>query len=339
MLFGRSDRGGAQPRTVYLHVGHGKTGSSYVQSSLALSRQALTETGISYPVPEDYLERALAGRINPGNLSPGPGETAHHKGTFSAFAKGLRFSEGQSLLVSNENIYSSIAREGFLDEVWAAYPDAAIRVLLFIRNPMDHAISAYQQNVKRRGRKNSLSDYLKSYTFPMMIGRSLEAIRKSDAKLTVLNYSNHKSALLRRVEDWLDAPAGLLTEPPVSQVNRSLTRTELQLQLAFNRHFGKGSARFISDVLCNELPEVRAELPYAAPAALKDFLDRMRELTAPINERLPQSERYVIESLESVLERMPSEAEATKFHFSEEQIEVLSRSLSRQIRAARRRDV
>ena len=56
-------------RTLYLHIGHGKTGSSYIQSSLVLSRDALAAQGIAYP-PYKTDAAAAAGGMSSGNGKP-----------------------------------------------------------------------------------------------------------------------------------------------------------------------------------------------------------------------------------------------------------------------------
>ena len=51
---------------IVLHIGHLKTGSSYLQSCLALSRDKLLELDIDYPLHKSFT-RAAAGRISSGN--------------------------------------------------------------------------------------------------------------------------------------------------------------------------------------------------------------------------------------------------------------------------------
>ncbi|WP_114964501.1 hypothetical protein [Alkalilacustris brevis] len=328
---------GPAPDCICIHAGHGKTGSSYIQSSLALSQERLAEQGLFYPIGAEDRARAGAGHINEGNLVPGPGRTLHPKGSFRRFAcrAAPLPGPGKTLLVSNENIFRSIAEAGFLDEARAVYPRARLRVLLFIRDPFEHAVSAYQQNVKRQGRADSFSDFLPGYRMPAAVLAALHATNAAGAELVVRNYSRHKRALVECVEDWLGLARGALLRPRARRVNRSLTRAELELQRAFNRSFGKASSRFISDVLCNELPDITPEPPHATHEALAEFLERMRALTAPVNALLPRAEHYHIESLAALCAQMPSEAQARSLHLTPAQIRVLAHSLSARIKAAR----
>lgn len=53
-------------RKLWVHVGHGKTGSSFIQSVLATNAPLLKEHGILYPV-HDSFESAKKGFISTGN--------------------------------------------------------------------------------------------------------------------------------------------------------------------------------------------------------------------------------------------------------------------------------
>src|SRR5262245_28751429 len=55
-------------KTLYLHIGHGKTGTSYLQSSLALSIERLADRNIVYP-RMGSVERGAKGLISSGNGS------------------------------------------------------------------------------------------------------------------------------------------------------------------------------------------------------------------------------------------------------------------------------
>ena len=51
-------------RTLFLHVGHSKTGSSFLQASFANSIERLAECGIDYPgAPSEAAREALRGQM------------------------------------------------------------------------------------------------------------------------------------------------------------------------------------------------------------------------------------------------------------------------------------
>ena len=59
--------GAAGPKTVFLHVGAGKTGTSAIQTWLARNLRRLEEHGIAYPEPPEGFDLAVEGksRIQP----------------------------------------------------------------------------------------------------------------------------------------------------------------------------------------------------------------------------------------------------------------------------------
>ena len=54
-------------RTLFLHIGQGKTGSSFLLAAFAASADALLEAGIRYPADAGGHERAVSGGITSGN--------------------------------------------------------------------------------------------------------------------------------------------------------------------------------------------------------------------------------------------------------------------------------
>ena len=53
-------------KTLYIHIGHHKTGSSFIQSSLARSAPILANYDIIYPLDEN-MQAATKGIVNIGN--------------------------------------------------------------------------------------------------------------------------------------------------------------------------------------------------------------------------------------------------------------------------------
>ena len=55
---------------LFLHIGHGKTGTSAVQSALAIASDDLSRQGISYPIQQSLRDRASRLEITSGNWEP-----------------------------------------------------------------------------------------------------------------------------------------------------------------------------------------------------------------------------------------------------------------------------
>ena len=64
---------------LYLHIGHGKTGSSYLQSWLACNTEALlSQAGLIYPAELPGQGQALDNRALRGHFSQGNGFVLEH---------------------------------------------------------------------------------------------------------------------------------------------------------------------------------------------------------------------------------------------------------------------
>ena len=57
---------------LFLHIGHGKTGTSAIQSSLAIASDNLRSRGINYPIGSTLRDRASRLEITSGNWEPKP---------------------------------------------------------------------------------------------------------------------------------------------------------------------------------------------------------------------------------------------------------------------------
>ena len=319
----------ALPRAVCLHVGHNKTGSTFLQSALALSGPALAAQGITYPIDPDKAEIARQGLFNGGNLRGQPGALAELIASGAARA-------GERLLISSESFFFHLMRDGpgFVAEYRAACPGMPLHVLLYIRDPLDHAVSQYHQRVKRGGYTGSLGESLSSYAIPARAAEVITLLCEAGADVQVLNYSRHRDSLLDTFAQWLDLPAGALTAPKAMQVNRSLSQAELVLQRAFNRHFGESARRLVSDVLCDALPDIRSDTPPLAPDDLKRFLDAMREMTETERFRaaVPASERPHVGTLEDHIARFPPPTDNPVLTVTAAQLNLLADAMARHLK-------
>lgn len=321
----------ARPEAVYIHIGHGKTGSSFLQSALALSATTLAQHGLFYPIQDSTAAEAHKGHITGGNVT----------------ARRLKLDElpepsgpGQRLLLSSESFFFYLHRnaESFQAEYARVFGDTPLHVLLYLRDPVDHAVSAYQQSIKRGGYAGSLAKKLDAYTLPQHTISVISALQDMGAQLTMHNYSRCRDTLVQTFEDWLGLPTDSLTRPENAQVNRSLTRAELEVQRLVNKHLSKrvggSTGRFASDPLCNELPDIKSETPPLDPADLQRFLTRMQEeFSDPSYTTLvPEEARPRVGTLEEHAARFPAPPENpqdTVYTFTQAQLEVLMHSLTR----------
>ena len=101
----------------------------------------------------------------------------------------------------------------------------------------------------------------------------LTALHDHHISFEVRNYSAVENRLIPEFPRMVGVDPSVLSETPQKEkVNRSLDRSEMLLQRAFNLHYGPSSSQFISDTLVNKAPNIVAE---------KDPLSRGKPLNTP----------------------------------------------------------
>lgn len=318
-------------QTIFLHVGSGKTGSSYLQAAALGAQDRLAACGIDFPIEDRTRKRAAMGRVITGNMRPT--ETMQ-----TVLARYPDAQNSQKLLFSNETLSLTLTQpdDVVAGSIRAAFPDARIEVLCYIRDPLDHALSSYGQVVKRNGFTRDCATFLRRYDGPARLVMLADAIDRIGGHLTILNYSRHRDDLLDTFQDWLGVPRGTVPPPDQPQVNRSLTRAELELQRAFNRHLGQFSSVLISEPLSEMLPNIRSERPRVSRDDLSAFLDRMRRTSSSPRLRalIPDAEWFRIGTVEDHAALIADPAEDDAFRLNGEQINLLAASISSAIKKA-----
>jgi hypothetical protein len=138
----------------------------------------------------------------------------------------------------------------------------------------------------------------------------------------VKNYSYIKNKLLHEFAEWLGIPEHSLNKSKVAVINRSLTYGELEFQRYVNEILGP-SGHFVSDVLCNELPNVQANQIVPALNVQLEMINRLSPSMERVNSEIPEDQRYKTEPIEG--EGPPSEI----FTFNRKQLKILAHGLAK----------
>ena len=287
---GRSTGGEPAGRVLHLHLGHHKTGSSFLQSCFAASAKALQKRGILYH-GADRQHHAAEGGISTGNGGPLVAFSREGADPASFPDLGRRF----SVLFSNEALMRSYLTPGALPRLVEASRRAGmarIRMLLFIRDPVSHCASMYQQAVKRGGMTMDVDAFADRYVVPVQVGNFISACAAEPMiELAVRNYSVLRRDLRRSVAEWLGVPDEALQAPAIATVNRSLTRAEMEMQIVLNGLFGR-CGELLSDPLCEGLPEMRADEVRPSLAAQERLWARLSPVIERVNDALDPAHRY-----------------------------------------------
>jgi len=273
-------------RRLLLHIGHGKTGSTWIQSSLRSSVERLKACGIDYPLRGDDLDDPL--RMTSGN---GFGLLQSPALLRSALAETGPESDA---CFSSEFLFGDLTDRDSLDVLRrAADGFDEIRLLLFTRDPVAHASSLWQQQVKRRALTSPLDDaFLATYRVPSKVLALLDAVDQApEVSLEIHNYSRVRHRLLEVVAEFLGVASDVLVTPPASRVNRSLTSSETAFQLRLNDAIGL-RAEAVANALCERLPDLVPDAVRPDRVCQERLLERLRGDMESVNAQVPAQARY-----------------------------------------------
>jgi hypothetical protein len=246
---------------IYLHIGHGKTGTSAIQSAFAIAQKDLLKLGIEYPIQNTDREKASQFAITSGNWNHNPKESLAQELT----RRSREQNNNNSILLSSESLFwqlDSLFEDGFQE-----LKDLNLHVLLAVRETEEMLSSEYQQRVKRHGEKRPFEQFLRSRHFisshHKRAAEIITLLKKNKIKTTIINYSKHKHNIIELIFKTLHAEEAYPRDTVRGVVvNRSLSHKELAIITLINALF---HAKFpwistrLSDALVKELPAVQSQ--------------------------------------------------------------------------------
>ncbi|MDA7424552.1 hypothetical protein [Thalassococcus lentus] len=306
-----------------LHIGIWKTGTTAMQSILARNVELLRDFGLHYP-EHPMMEDARRGGMSSGNIDFAPGEDWADV----VLSKAQSASE-KDVLFSREQMTLKISDEpDQLDRLTAQHP---VKIILFLRDPIDFVGSYYAQVVKQAGYGGSLADFANTSDTFQRVRLLLSVFQDKGIPVELANYSRCSKSLADRFfglllgqsSDAFLAKADILDVP----VNRSLTRSELMLQSALNKADTKQPARFLSKGLIENLPIVEHD-PLPVPATIVEQLrDRIGPDIDAINKMVPSSEKLIWPDPVAKSDQQGDEVAL----FSQDQINQIANSIAQEL--------
>jgi hypothetical protein len=271
-------------KEVILHIGHGKTGTSYIQSALSLNQGALEKLGIIYPY-SDSFSQAKVGRISSGN-----GEIL--------VQDSFGFSITGKTLLSSEILFFSLLLDNKL-ETYVLDKVDKLTVILYVRDVLEMLTSSWGQFVKRSGETRLINEFFldqKDHIYDNVL-QWINISKKYDFKLIIRNYSSHKDEVL---EDFISVILGdsnntrdiikTFALPPVKTVNRSMTNIEYTIIRMFNK-IDKSFAQNLADTWVNFIPDIESEIPKFTVERFATLCGQYHPLIEKINSNLPEGEK------------------------------------------------
>jgi hypothetical protein len=286
-----------------VHVGHGKTGSSFLQARLAQQAPSgLAGNGIAYP-----LQAPVSGRLErsaqEGRFSMGNGFVLEEALAAWRPARQLRqLAGGQpTLLFSGEQLIKTCP--SWLPQLVRLAPAAGIErvdLLVFVRDPLEHAHSLYGEMVKAHGYSGSLDQWIRASHGVLPKLERLLALQATIpiSTLRVHNYSRAPGQVLEQCGQWLGLPPAALGTPATQamRVNRSLSQAELRLMRLLNARLGREAAA-VGRALVDRFPTVAEPAAVASAEAQACFIERLAPLVQQLNAQLPAASQLQLEPL------------------------------------------
>jgi hypothetical protein len=201
---------------LYLHVGAGKTGTSYLQAQCTLLHEKLAAIGLWYPITDQLLRRVKAGKVTSGNtveLLPWfcpqhskvrkQGLLADPKQLGSWVDKQTCLAEGRNILLSSETMqFADRERVSVFADIVASR-GYEVTILFYGRHALDHAISNYREHLQRgllRKREKdepvTLDSYIAKNVVPFAHTLKIYSQVFPDSSIIVKSYDYAKSDLL-----------------------------------------------------------------------------------------------------------------------------------------------
>jgi hypothetical protein len=276
-----------------LHIGHGKTGTSAIQSALAIASEDLSRRGITYPIQQSLRDRASRLEITSGNWDPTPNTSLTNQ--LINISKNNK--DNSIIVLSSESLFWLIPKLLKDKSSWDSYID--IHIILAVREIEEMLSSEYQQRVKRHGDSMPLEQFLRARHFVSSHHAKASEIIESMSQLnitnTIINYSKHKKDISQLIFKLIGAeelyPADTMAG---AIINRSLSRKELEIMITINalyfERFPWISAK-ISDALIKNQPKLEAQQCKIAKQQLRTVYEKNDNYLQIINSCLEPTEQ------------------------------------------------
>ena len=278
---------------LFLHIGHGKTGTSAIQSSLAIASDDLNKQGISYPIDPSLRDRASRLEITSGNWQPNPEASLLDQ----LIAIGESNQDQSKTILSSESLFWLVPELIQNKSNWEKHID--LHIILAVREIEEMLSSEYQQRVKRHGDSMPLEQFIRARHFISShhekAAEIISLMSQANISNTIINYSQHKRDISKLIFKLIGAEK-LYPEDQVSGaiINRSLSGKELEILIIINAlYYNKYpwiSTR-ISDALIKNQPKIEAKQCKINKEQLEKIYEKNDSFLKTINASLDPNEQ------------------------------------------------
>jgi hypothetical protein len=259
-------------KTLFIHAGGSKTGSSALQNFFHFNASQLESLGFAYEnrfhIEHEHEIANANGRLLYNLISSSTSTDDDIDNLMASY-----FGQCDKAICSSE----------FLAELnacgWKRLYESSIRlgvtlkVIFYVRNVIPFLQSAYDQMIKRHGGRQLFDEWVLKASWQH--GKSLQILASElpRSSIQVIPFDRVRTNLIRGFLDILGVDASFTIDPKdrSRQVNRSLTNEERKVLIAVNKALGAAYSTELSDLLIYANPNARGE-PASYTQATADLL-------------------------------------------------------------------
>ena len=306
---------------LFLHIGHGKTGTSAIQSSLAIASDNLRGKGINYPIGSTLRDRASRLEITSGNWEPKPDISLSDQ----LLSIAEQNQDDSAIILSSESLFWLIPELIKNKSQWENQLD--LHIILAVREIEEMVSSEYQQRVKRHGDAMPLEQFIRARHFVSShhekAAEVIGLMSQENITNTIINYSQHKKDISQVIFKLIGAEELYPAEQMSGAIiNRSLSAKELEILITINAlYYNKFPwiSTKISDALIEKQPKIAAQQCKISRQQLEKIYERNDHYLKIINDRLEPSEQLTSAStLNQRKDQVNSPEQAQKIRQEEE---------------------
>ena len=258
-------------KTIYLHIGHGKTGTTATQSAFSLAAEELEKSGFLYPVDTIKNIKNNCFEITGGNWKHDPNKSISQQlqdhidlhPNFDVF------------IISSESLFWQI--HTLLENIEEWDHQFELKIILAVRDVEEMLSSEYQQRIKRHGEKRPYEQFLRSRKYISSHHKRaayvLKLLESNQIKSFVFNYSKNKLSISEIIFKAINVINQFPREKMQGMIiNRSLSQKELQFLLMINALYYEKYpwiSAALSDSLAEQLPNVQSQTCRLSPNSRK----------------------------------------------------------------------
>ena len=306
---------------LFLHIGHGKTGTSATQSSLAIASDNLRHKGINYPIDSSLRDRASRLEITSGNWEPKPDVSLSNQ----LLSIAEKNQDDSAIILSSESLFWLIPELIKNKSQWENQLN--LHIILAVREIEEMLSSEYQQRVKRHGDAMPLDQFIRARHFVSShhekAAEIIELMSQENITNTIINYSQHKKDISQIIFKLIGAEELYPAEQMSGAIiNRSLSAKELEILIIINAlYYNKFPwiSTKISDALIKKQPKIAAQQCKISKQQLEKIYERNDHYLKTINHRLEPFEQLTSAStLNQRKDQVNSPEQAQKIRQEEE---------------------